>query len=130
MESIANRCHTEDLVSIIKIEKEVSLNDITTGDVESLKLLEPFGEENRVPLFLFKNLKIDSIRTLSEGKHLKLTLKQDRNIVQAIGFNLGHLVDEYRLGDKIDLVGCLEINEFNGNKTVQINIKDLRKTII
>lgn len=130
MESIANRCHTEDLVSIIKIEKEVSLNDITTGDVESLKLLEPFGEENRVPLFLFKNLKIDSIRTLSEGKHLKLTLKQDRNIVQAIGFNLGYLVDEYRLGDKIDLVGCLEINEFNGNKTVQINIKDLRKTII
>ena len=47
-----------------------------------------------------------------------------------VGFNLGYLVDEYRLGDKIDLVGCLEINEFNGNKTVQINIKDLRKTII
>ena len=129
MEIIANRCHTENLVSIIKIEEEISLNEITVNDIESLKLLEPFGEENRIPLFLFKNLKIDSIRTLSEGKHLKLTLKDDKNIVQAIGFNIGNLVNEYRLGDKIDVVGCLEINEFNGRKMIQINIKDIRKSI-
>lgn len=129
MESIAQKCHTEDLVSIIKIEKEINLGEINPESIDSLKLLEPFGEENRIPLFLCKNLKIDSIRTLSEGKHLKLTLKQDRYIVQAIGFNLGHLVSEYRLGDKIDVVGCLEVNEFNGNRTVQINIKDVRKSI-
>ena len=129
MESIASKCHTEDLVSIIKIEKELNLSEITISDIESLKLLEPFGEENRIPLFLFKNLKIDSIRTLSEGKHLKLTLKDDRNIVQAIGFNIGNLVNEYRLGDKVDVVGCLEINEFNGKRTIQINIKDIRKSI-
>ena len=74
-------------------------------------------------------MKIDSIRTLSEGKHLKLTLKDDRNIVQAIGFNIGNLVNEYRLGDKVDVVGCLEINEFNGKKMIQINMKDIRKSI-
>ena len=64
--------------------------------VESLKHLEPFGEENKVPLFVFKNLKIDSIRALSEGKHLKLTLKDNKNIVNAIGFNLGELANEYQ----------------------------------
>lgn len=129
LEAIAKKNHTEDLVSIIKIEKEITLEDITLESIDSLKLLEPFGEENRIPLFLCKNLKIDSIRTLSDGKHLKLTLKEDRHIVQAIGFNLGDLVSEYRLGDKIDVVGCLEVNEYNGNRIMQINIKDLRKSI-
>ena len=53
--------------------------------VESLKQLEPFGEENKVPLFVFKNLKIDSIRALSEGKHIKLTLRQDnKNLINAV----------------------------------------------
>ena len=93
--------------------------------VESLKELEPFGEENKTPLFLFKNLKIDSIRALTEGKHLKLTVKENKNIVNAIGFNIGELANEYRIGDKINLVGSLEINSFNGVDNIQINIKDI-----
>ena len=97
--------------------------------VNSLKELEPFGEENKNPLFVFKNLKIDSIRALSEGKHLKLTLKDNKNIVNAIGFNLGELANGYRIGHKIDVVGNLEINSFNGVDNIQINIKDLMKSI-
>ena len=97
--------------------------------VESLKELEPFGEENKTPLFLFKNLKIDSIRALTEGKHLKLTVKENKNIVNAIGFNIGELANEYKIGDKVDIVGNLEINSFNGVDNIQINIKDLMKSI-
>ena len=97
--------------------------------VNSLKQLEPFGEENKNPLFVFKNLKIDSIRALSEGKHLKLTLKDNKNIVNAIGFNLGSLASEYKIDDKIDVVGNLEINSFNGVDNIQINIKDLMKSL-
>ena len=96
--------------------------------VESLKQLEPFGEANKMPIFAFKNLKIDSIRSLSEGKHLKMTLKDENNIINAIGFNLGYLADEYRIGDKIDVVGALEINTFNGVDSLQINIKDIMKS--
>ena len=80
-------------------------------------------------MFLYRNLKIDSIRALSEGKHIKLTLKDDRTIIQAIGFNLGHFSNEYLIGNKVDIVGNLEINEFNGNKMVQINLKDMRRVI-
>ena len=97
--------------------------------VQSLKTLEPFGEANKMPIFLFKNLKIDSIRALSEGKHLKLTLKDNNVIVNAIGFNLGSLANEYRIGDKIDVVGTLEINTFNGVDSIQINLKDIMKAI-
>ena len=96
--------------------------------IEELKLLEPFGDSNKEPLFVYKNLKIDSIRALTEGKHLKLTLRDINYRINAIGFNLGYLVDEYRIGDKIDLVGTIEINSFNGIESIQLNIKDIMKS--
>ena len=97
--------------------------------VESLKQLEPFGEGNKMPVFVIKNLKIDSIRALTEGKHLKLTLKEGNNIIDAIGFNMGELAEEYKIGNKIDVVGVLEINSFNGVDSVQINMKDIMKSV-
>ena len=129
LEKIAREKHIEEIVPILKIDAQISLDEINKEMVHSLKELEPFGEDNKTPLFMFKNLKIDSIRALSEGKHLKLTLKDNKNIVNAIGFNLGELSNEYRIGDKIDVVGNLEINSFNGVDNIQINIKDLMKSI-
>ena len=129
LEQISKEKNIEEIVPILKIDAQISLDEINKEMVNSLKELEPFGEENKNPLFVFKNLKIDSIRALSEGKHLKLTLKDSKNIVNAIGFNLGELVNEYKIGDKIDVVGNLEINSFNGVDNIQINIKDIMKSI-
>lgn len=128
-ESIAKEAHIDEIVPIINIDAKIELSEINKNMVESLKQLEPFGEGNKMPVFLFRNLKIDSIRALSEGKHLKLTLKSSNTIVNAIGFNMGHLADEYRIGDKIDVVGVLEINTFNGVDNLQINMKDIMKSI-
>ena len=116
------------IVPIIYIDQEVTLKDINLKAAKEVQLLEPFGEGNKMPLFLYKNLRIDSIRALSEGKHLKLTLKDDNYIIDAIGFNMGALADEYLIGDKIDVVGTLEINSFNNVEKIQINLKDVRKS--
>jgi len=98
LEHIAKEKQIDKIVSILKIDAQVDLNDINMQTVESLKQLEPYGEENKVPLFAFKNLKIDSIRALSEGKHIKLTLRQDnQNLINVIGFNLGELANNYRI---------------------------------
>ncbi len=118
-----------DIVPIIDIDKQIELKDVDYQVVKQLDLLEPFGEANRRPVFVYKNLKIDSIRALSDGKHLKLTLKDGNAIVNAIGFNLGHLSKEYMIGDKIDVAGTLELNSFNGRETVQINVKDIMKSV-
>ncbi len=128
LEEIAKSAHTEEIIPVIKIDKEINLKDITIENVKSLSLLEPFGESNKTPIFIYKNLKIDSIRALSEGKHLKLTLKDDNTIINAIGFNMGRYSEEYLIGDKIDVIGVLEINTFNGVENVQINMKDIRKS--
>ena len=128
-EEYAENSNISEIIPVIQIDKQLSLKDISIVAVSELKLLEPFGEANKMPLFLFKNLKISSIRTLSEGKHIKMCLKEDNYSIDAIGFNLGNLVDEYLIGDKIDIVGSLEINQFNGMESVQINVKDVMKSL-
>ena len=127
-EEIAKEANTEEIVPVIKIDKEINLKDITLESVKSLKLLEPFGESNKTPIFIYKNLRIDSIRALSEGKHLKLTLKDGNTIINAIGFNMGKCSEEYLIGDRVDVIGVLETNVFNGVESVQINMKDIRKS--
>ena len=128
-EQIASKANIDEIIPIIQIDSKIDLKDINKEIVESLKQLEPFGEGNRMPVFAFKNLKIDSIRALSEGKHLKLTLKDNNIIINGIGFNIGNLAEEYKIGDKIDVVGVLEVNSFNGADNVQINIKDIMRSI-
>ena len=129
IEKYAQESNISDIMPIINIDKEINLKNINIEEVKSLELLEPFGEANKMPLFLLRNLKIDSIRELSGGKHLKLTLKQDNNIVDAIGFNMGDLSKEYLLGDKVDVVGTIEINSFGNKENIQINLKDIRKAM-
>ena len=129
LEQIAKDAKIDEIVPIINVDAKIDLNDINREIVGSLKFLEPFGEGNKMPIFAFKNLKIDSIRALSEGKHIKMTLKDGNSVINSIGFNLGYLTDEFRIGDKIDVVGTLEINSFNGVDSLQINLKDVMKSI-
>ena len=128
-EKIAIDSHIEEIMPIINIDAKVNLSNINREMVESLKQLEPFGEGNKMPIFVFKNLRIDSIRALSEGKHLKMTLKDNNTIISSIGFNIGKMAEDYKIGDRIDVVGVLEINSFNGVDNLQINIKDIMKSV-
>ncbi len=119
-----------EIVPIINIDKLITEKELNLEAVRDLEKLEPFGEANKCPLIAYKNLKIDSIRVLTEGKHMKLTLKTEKNnIITAMGFNMGYRAEEYLIGDKVDIVGTLEINAFNGNENIQFNLKDIMKSI-
>ena len=127
---IVDEANIKDVEPIIKIDSILNIDNLDKEMVKSLNLLEPFGEANKTPIFVFKNLKIDSIRALTEGKHLKLTLRTNQNnYIDAIGFNLGELSEEYRIGDKVDIAGNVEINSFNDRESIQINLKDMMKSI-
>ena len=128
-EKIAKEKDVDKIIPILNLDAEIKLDDVNKEMVDSLKELEPFGEANKMPIFAFRNLKIDSIRSLSDGKHLKLSVKDNKNIINAIGFNMGALADIYRIGDRVDIAGNLEINSFNGVDSIQINIKDIMKSI-
>lgn len=129
-EEIAQKQEVKKIQPIIKIDGIITKKDFNFTTLGEIKKMEPFGEKNERPLLLYKNLKIVSIRALSEGKHLKLALRDENTIIDAIGFNLGELADEFLIGDKVDVVGSLEENTYNGIEKIQINLKDIMKAII
>lgn len=129
-EKIAKDSDVDTLYPVLLIDSVENVEDLSVELVKSLQVLEPFGEGNRNPIFAFKNLKISSIRALTEGKHIKLTLQSNNTYIDAIGFNLGYLAEEFIIGDRVDVVGSIEMNSFGGVESVQINLKDIIKTII
>lgn len=129
LEDYATTMDVSSIVPVIKIDEKIQLQDISIKDIKDLELLEPFGEGNKMPLFQISNVKISSIRALSEGKHLKMTLKDENKFIDTIGFNLGNLSSEYPIGTKVDVVGNLEINNYKGMETIQINLKDIRHSL-
>jgi single-stranded-DNA-specific exonuclease len=61
----------------------------------------------------------------SEGKHLKLTFEDERSaMVDSIGFRIGHLKPD--LPPHVDILYHFEVNEYNGRKTLQLNLKDIK----
>ncbi len=130
MNEYAKKCNLEELIPLIEVEDVIAIKDLNNKEVEDLYLLEPYGEGNSKPIYQINNVKINSKRSISEGKHLKLTITDERErMIDCIGFNMGELTNDYVIGDKIDLVGTLEINSYMGVDKVQINLKDIRHTI-
>ena len=129
IEEYAESKQISEIVPVLNIDEKVQLKNINLSDIKDLELLEPFGEANKPPIFQINNLKIESIRTLTQGKHLKLDVKEENTRFSAIGFNLENLANDYKIGDKVNIAGFLEINSFNGMDSIQINIKDIMKSI-
>lgn len=119
----------KELQDIVDIDLEITKDDILKGIIKINEILLPFGQKNTEPVYLYRNIKVNSLCTLKDDKHLKLGLKDNNFYIDAIGFSMGNRRDELRLGDKIDLVGTININEFNGKKQIQILLKDFKKVI-
>lgn len=103
----------------------IDSKDISLKQIEALSLLEPFGMSNESPLFLLKDVPVEKIYTLSEGKHLKIDIQYPHIKLNALAFQKGHLYKEYE-NKSLDLVGTLQINEFRNIKTIQIMLKDIQ----
>ena len=119
----------ENLKPEILIDYEITVQDLKIEEIAKIDYLEPFGEGNDMPVIMYKNLKIISIRTLSEGKHVKLVLIDGNNYIDVIGFNMGDLANIYQIGDRVDIVGNIGINRYKDIENIQITLKDIRQSI-
>lgn len=128
IEKYTENLKINEITPVIHIDEEVSIKSASNADIREVSLLEPFGEANKMPIYLFKNYKIISIRSVSDGKHLKLKVQDGNYFLDAIGFNMGDYADKFVVGDRVDIVGIFEINKINGEyETIQINVKDMRR---
>ena len=117
---------TKDLRQTLSADMEVPLSQLNYEVLEHLRFLEPTGYGNPEAVFVSRNVKVKAARTVgAEGKHLKLTLEDERGTtVDSIGFRLGHL--QPSLPQYVDLLYCFEANEYNGRKSLQLNLKDIK----
>lgn len=122
-----------ELAPTLEIEAETLLSDIDWKTYEFLSTLEPFGIGNSEPRYVARNLTIVNMQSLgANGQHLKLFVRQgtEGTIRKAIGFFCGEWKEALHIGDSIDMVFEVGVNEWNGNRELQIKIIDWKKSTI
>ncbi|EFO79531.1 single-stranded-DNA-specific exonuclease RecJ [Oscillochloris trichoides DG-6] len=113
----------------IQVDAEVGLNELSWELLADLAQLEPFGQANPQPILMSRSVQVVEVRSRgADGQHLSLIMRKDGGPrYEAIAFRLGHLADALRRHPRIDLIYTLEANEWNGERKLQINIKDFRR---
>jgi single-stranded-DNA-specific exonuclease len=107
-------------------DMEVPLSDLNFDLLKHLTYFEPNGYGNPDAVFVSRNLKVKSSRTVgAEAKHLKITFNNERGLLMdAIGFRLGHL--QPTLPPLVDALYSFESNDYNGRTSLQLNLKDIK----
>ncbi|HHZ64070.1 MAG TPA: single-stranded-DNA-specific exonuclease RecJ [Flavobacteriales bacterium] len=118
------------LIPTIEIDAEIEFGEITRQFFRILKQFEPFGPQNMTPVFLTKGvLDNGQVRIVGE-KHLKLFLHHPSspNVhFSAIAFGQSQWLEPIANGETVDICYTIEENEWNGNVSLQLNIKDIRR---
>ena len=121
-----DRLTGKDLRQTLSADMEVPLSQLNFDVLKHLAYLEPTGYGNPDAVFVSRDLKIKSSRTVgAEGKHLKLTVEDERGAAyDAIGFRMGQL--QSTLPPRVDALYQFEANEYNGRTSLQLNLKDIK----
>jgi single-stranded-DNA-specific exonuclease len=115
---------------VLEIHGEAPLGALTWELHGQIAALEPFGQANPQPVLMSRRVRVSGAWSKgAEGQHLKLRLDDGRGgpSYDAIAFRLGHLAGHFQKPRHIDIAYTLEANEWNGSRTLQLNIKDLRQ---
>jgi single-stranded-DNA-specific exonuclease len=120
----------KELSPFLEIDAEIKLNEVDWKFFGQLDSFQPFGESNRSPYFLSKDAKVVGIQQVGNGgKHLKLMITDESgNVKKTIGFGFGELFDIIEIGGKVNVVFEIGVNEWNGNRELQLKIIDLKKS--
>lgn len=114
----------------LRIDCELPADYISPQLYEAISQLEPFGMANPIPVFVTENMTVVELRTVGQdGKHLKLKLKSKEKVFEAIGFGMGERSTELKVEDAIDIAYTMSQDSWNGNKRLQLKLKDLEKVI-
>jgi single-stranded-DNA-specific exonuclease len=123
----AERLAGVELRPTLEIDVEIPLEEVDWATHALLSQMEPCGVGNPQPVLVSRNLEVRDRRSIgSDGKHLKLTLRDSRGTAwDAIAFRWGDLLSQ--IPARVDAAYTLEIHEWNGEKRLQLQIQDLRE---
>ena len=112
--------------TVLDIDCAIDPEMLTIRGIEALSVLEPCGNGCPKPVLMMKNLTIDRIQMVGSGRHMRLRLRAGRTGLNAIYFSASPETVSIQTGDLVDVAFTPQINEFRGERTVQMNITDIR----
>ena len=124
---IASTYYSDDTPrTILDIDCSIPAEILTLGGIDSLSVLEPCGNGCPKPVLMMKNLTVERINLVGGGRHMRLRLRSGRHSIGAIYFSATPESASIAQGDLVDVAFNPQINEFRGERTVQMNIIDIR----
>ena len=110
----------------LDVDCDIPAELLSISNVDSLNVLEPCGNGCPKPVLMMKNLTIERLQQVGSGRHMRLRLRSGRFILNAIYFSATPESAFVQQGDTVDIAFTPQINEFRGERTVQMNVLDIR----
>ena len=122
--------NAEMMLPELKLEAQAGIEQMTEGLLNDLHRLGPFGHGNRKPLFCFRDVQVAAPPRVvgKTGEHLQLMVRHGEKRLKCIAFRQASLASRLTPGTPIELAAEPTINEFNGYRSVELEVKDLRIT--
>lgn len=118
----------EQLIPEIVIDAELRFQDITPALYNIITQMEPFGPDNMRPVFVARKVADTGFSKIVKEQHIRFVVKQGKISFTGIGFNLAHRFPIIQQNENFDLVFTLDLNEWNGEKQLQLKVIDLKQS--
>ncbi|REH76091.1 single-stranded-DNA-specific exonuclease RecJ [Staphylococcus felis] len=117
--------HSKDLKPVRHVDAVLDITDMTIDNIQSIERLRPFGSDFEKPTFRLNDLSINQVKSIGQKKnHLKLVFNEQS--LQGLYWNNGTLAQELMVDQNVDLIGELQVNEWNGYQSPQIIMTDIQ----
>ncbi len=115
------------LIPTLEADCTLTFSDLTMELAEELRMLEPYGVGNPVPTFVLRGARVVEATPVSGGKHTRFVLGNGEKSLTAMCFSRSLSQLDLFVGDTVDVLFSLDINEYNGRRTVQLIVRDIRR---
>jgi single-stranded-DNA-specific exonuclease len=125
--AVSSAIKEEQLMPRIEVDMKINLDQISEKFLNLIDQMGPFGPENMQPVFVSEFVMDDGRSRVLKEQHLKLSIKQeDSRSIDAIGFGMGHFYENISKGKPFHLCYNISANDFNGVKSLQLSIRDIK----
>ena len=124
--AVAERITEEQLTPEITINAALPLDDISMQFFQIISQMEPFGPDNMRPIFIAKGVYDTGYTKLVKDLHISFNVTQGKTNVRGIGYNMPEHIKIIKSGKPFDLVFQLQLNEWQGNQSVQMQVIDIK----
>ena len=126
--SVCETITKDQLIPKINIDKAIDIDAIDDKLYRTIKQFAPFGPKNLSPIFISKNVVDNGYgkRVGEDKSHLRINVKRTSNSIAGIGFGMGNLFENIKDNQSFDVCYSIDENEWNGKKSLQLRIRDIK----